>query len=141
MELSCNLYKMLVERVETFKGKTQLVKLILQIVTSALKISQKRKVYQPHFNISIESLLQLCEVVDECCDGRQSPVAQIGLEAVLMSTPPVNILQMVNPLFTPSISYVFVDIKLCIHSCFCCKLNMECALKFEKKCNCVRLDA
>nr|XP_016468824.1 PREDICTED: uncharacterized protein LOC107791300 [Nicotiana tabacum] len=94
VELSCNLYKMLVERVEIFKGKTQLVKLILQIVTSAFKISQKRKVYQPHFTISIESLLQLCEVVDECCDGRQSPVAQIGLEAVLMSTPPVNILQM-----------------------------------------------
>ncbi|XP_019265752.1 PREDICTED: uncharacterized protein LOC109243298 isoform X1 [Nicotiana attenuata] len=94
VELSCNLYKMLVERVEMFKGKTQLVKLILQIVTSAFKISQKRKVYQPHFTISIESLLQLCEAVDECCDGRQSPVAQIGLEAVLMSTPPVNILQM-----------------------------------------------
>ncbi|KAH0771918.1 hypothetical protein KY290_015899 [Solanum tuberosum] len=94
VELSCNLYKMLIEGVERLKVNTQLVKLILQILRSALRISQKRKVYQPHFTLSVESLLQLCEVVDECCDGRQSLVAQIGLEAVLMSTPPVTILQM-----------------------------------------------
>ncbi|XP_055805226.1 uncharacterized protein LOC129874030 isoform X2 [Solanum dulcamara] len=94
VELSCNLYKMLIEGVEMLKVNTQLVKLIIQILRSTLRISQKRKVYQPHFTLSVESLLQLCEVVDECCDGRQSLVAQIGLEAVLMSTPPVNILRM-----------------------------------------------
>ncbi|XP_010317143.1 uncharacterized protein [Solanum lycopersicum] len=94
VELSCNLYKMLIEGVERLKVNSQLVKLILQILRSALRISQKRKVYQPHFTLSVESLLQLCEVVDECCGGRQSLVAQIGLEAVLMSTPPVAILQM-----------------------------------------------
>lgn len=97
VELSCNLYKMLIEGVEMLKVNTQLVKLIIQILRSTLRISQKRKVYQPHFTLSVESLLQLCEVVDECCDGRQSLVAQIGLEAVLMSTPPVNILRMVFP--------------------------------------------
>lgn len=106
VELSCNLYKMLIEGVEMLKVNTQLLKLILQILRSALRISQKRKVYQPHFTLSVESLLQLCEVVDECCDGRQSLVAQIGLEAVLMSTPPVNILQMVP--FTP-VSCISVD--------------------------------
>lgn len=95
VELSCNLYKMLIEGgVEMLKVNIQLVKLILQILRSALRISQKRKVYQPHFTFSIESLLQLCEVVDKCYDGRDSLVAQVGLEAVLMSTPPVTILQM-----------------------------------------------
>lgn len=98
VELSCNLYKMLIEGgVEMLKVNIQLVKLILQILRSALRISQKRKVYQPHFTFSIESLLQLCEVVDKCYDGRDSLVAQVGLEAVLMSTPPVTILQMVFP--------------------------------------------
>ncbi|KAK4347839.1 hypothetical protein RND71_034178 [Anisodus tanguticus] len=80
--------QMLIEGVEMFKVNTQLVKLILQILRSALRISQKRKVYQPHSTLSVESLLHLCEVVDESCDERQSLVAQIGLEAVLMSTPP-----------------------------------------------------
>ncbi|XP_059294589.1 uncharacterized protein LOC132047580 [Lycium ferocissimum] len=94
VEISCNLYEMLIEGVKMLKVNTRLVKLILQILRSALRISQKRKVYQPHFTLSVESLLQLCEVVDECCDGRQNLVAQIGLEAVLMSTPPVNILRM-----------------------------------------------
>ncbi|KAJ8544893.1 hypothetical protein K7X08_017476 [Anisodus acutangulus] len=98
LELSCNIYKILIEGVEMFKVNTQLVKLILQILRSASRISQKRKVYQPHSTLSVESLLHLCEVVDESCDERQSLVAQIGLEAVLMSTPPVNILRMVFPL-------------------------------------------
>ncbi|KAK4360685.1 hypothetical protein RND71_019637 [Anisodus tanguticus] len=105
LELSCNIYKMLIEGVEMLKVNTKLVKLILQILRSALRISQKRKVYQPHFTLSGESLLQLCEVVDECCDGRQSLVAQIGLEAVLMSTPPVNILRMDKEMVSKFVSW------------------------------------
>ncbi|VFQ63466.1 unnamed protein product [Cuscuta campestris] len=66
--------------------------LILQILTLTWKISQKRKVFQPHFTLSVESLFHFCEAIDVCCNRCYSPIAKIGLEAVLMSTPPVGII-------------------------------------------------
>ncbi|CAH9077203.1 unnamed protein product [Cuscuta europaea] len=93
-ELSCHLCRILVEGAEMLKKQYSLTKLILQILTSTWKISQKRKVFQPHFTVSIEGLFNLCEAIDVCCKGcYNSPIARIGLEAVLMSAPPVAIIQ------------------------------------------------
>ncbi|KAL7262824.1 hypothetical protein ACSBR1_001060 [Camellia fascicularis] len=67
---------------------------VLEILASTLKISQKRKVYQPHFTLSIEGLFRMYEVINVCSNGNYSPSAELGLKAVLMSTPLVTLLCM-----------------------------------------------
>ncbi|KAM7519592.1 hypothetical protein LguiB_018554 [Lonicera macranthoides] len=95
-ELSSQLCKLLTGDIIKLTEDVHLVTTILRIVTSTLKISQKRKVYQPHFTLSVEGLFQIFEVVDACSVGGHSPCAELGLKAVLMSTPPASILCM-NP--------------------------------------------
>ncbi|XP_057475147.1 uncharacterized protein LOC130763274 [Actinidia eriantha] len=92
-ELSTHLYNLLVGG-SMVEEKLSIVCLILQILTSTMKISQKRKVYRPHFTLSFEGLFQIYEVVNVCSNGNYSPSAELGLQAVLMSTPPVTILCM-----------------------------------------------
>ncbi|XP_058204610.1 uncharacterized protein LOC131318694 isoform X1 [Rhododendron vialii] len=91
-ELSTHLYKLLVGG--NLIEKVHLVTSVLEILTLTLKISQERKVYQPHFTLSVEGLYQIYKVVDVCRDGNYSPCAELGLEAILMSTPPGAILCM-----------------------------------------------
>ncbi|XAR52354.1 hypothetical protein NMG60_11020377 [Bertholletia excelsa] len=91
--LATHLYKLLVGG-DQIKEKASLVNSILQILTATFKISQKRKVYQPHFTLSLEGLFQIYEVVSMCSKRNYSPTAKLGLKAVLMSTPPVGILCM-----------------------------------------------
>lgn len=93
-ELAAHLYRILVGCTKFIQEKTRITDLILELLMSTLKISQKRKVYQPHFTISFEGLYHLCKAVDACCSGAFSSTAEIGLKAILMSTPPVSILHM-----------------------------------------------
>ncbi|KAK0600723.1 hypothetical protein LWI29_017841 [Acer saccharum] len=90
MELSSRLYKLLVGGVNLIRENVSLVNSILEILISTLKISQKRKMYQPHFTLSLESLLQIYEVVNVC--NTANP--ELGLKAILMSTPAVEIFHM-----------------------------------------------
>ncbi|KAI8031787.1 Uncharacterized protein C14G10.02 [Camellia lanceoleosa] len=92
-EISTHLYQLLVGS-NLIKEKVSFVTSILQILTSTLKISQKRKVYQPHFTLSIEGLFRIYEVINVCSNGNYSPSAELGLKAVLMSTPSVALLCM-----------------------------------------------
>ncbi|XP_057798932.1 uncharacterized protein LOC131014835 [Salvia miltiorrhiza] len=93
-ELSLHLYKILVSGVELIKYQSSICVSILQILALVLKISQKRKIYQPHFTLSDEGLFQLYEAVEACSKLVCYPIMGLGLKAVLMSTPPVTILQM-----------------------------------------------
>uniref|UniRef100_A0A5B6YI04 Nucleolar pre-ribosomal-associated protein 1 N-terminal domain-containing protein n=1 Tax=Davidia involucrata TaxID=16924 RepID=A0A5B6YI04_DAVIN len=90
-ELSSHLYKLLVGDVKLMKEHGPLASSILQILTSTLKISQKRKIFQPHFTLSFEGLFHIYRAVDVYGNARHSPVAEFGLRTVLMSNPPVAI--------------------------------------------------
>lgn len=94
-ELSLHLYKLLASGVELFKNQSRICASILQILTLVLKISQKRMIYQPHFTLSKKGLFQLYEAVEVCPKPVCSPIMGLGLKTLLMSTPPVTILQMV----------------------------------------------
>ncbi|MQM09947.1 hypothetical protein Taro_042833 [Colocasia esculenta] len=62
---------------------------ILCAIISTLRISQKRKIFQPHFTLSIDALLCLSQAIEcELKDTRFHPVVQQGLTTILMSTPP-----------------------------------------------------
>ncbi|KAL0314986.1 UNVERIFIED_CONTAM: putative protein C14G10.02, partial [Sesamum calycinum] len=92
-ELSSHLYKLLVG-VDLIKEQRMLCDSILQILTLMLKISQKRRIYQPHFTLSEEGLFQLYEAVEVCSKTRCNSTAFLGLQAVLMSAPPATIFRM-----------------------------------------------
>ncbi|BBH01972.1 hypothetical protein Prudu_012398 [Prunus dulcis] len=53
-----------------------------------LKISQKRRIYQPHFILSIEGSYNIYEAVKMCDNTRSCDTAELGLHAILMSAPP-----------------------------------------------------
>lgn len=93
--------------------EARIIDLILQTVMSTLKISQKRKVYQPHFTLSFESLFQLCEAVNGCSAGRFSPTAELGLKAILMSNPAVTIWDMVLTALSVSLCFCATSFYTC----------------------------
>ncbi|KAL6552782.1 hypothetical protein OROHE_008146 [Orobanche hederae] len=93
-ELSSHLYKLLIGGVELIKEQSILCNSILKILMLVLKISQKRKIYQPHFTLSQDGLFQLYEAVAVCSKIRCCPSMGLGLKAVLMSPPPVTSLWM-----------------------------------------------
>ncbi|EXB50294.1 hypothetical protein L484_017832 [Morus notabilis] len=94
MELVSHLYRFLVDGMVSVKEHATLVNLLLETLISTLKISQKRKIYQPHFNLSIEGLYQICEVLSTDDDVITCANAEFGLKAILMSTPPAAIFSM-----------------------------------------------
>lgn len=95
MELTSHLYKLLVDGVNLIRENSSLAGSVMEILISTLKISQKRKMYQPHFSLSLERLLQMYEAVNEPHSAEQCPNAELGLKAILMSTPVVDIFHLV----------------------------------------------
>ncbi|CAE5993003.1 unnamed protein product [Arabidopsis arenosa] len=94
MEISSRLYRFLGGGLVSMKENGTLVDLILQILSATLKISQKRKLYQPHFTITIEGIFQLFEAVANCDSPQVEASAERGLDVILMSTPPIDIICM-----------------------------------------------
>ncbi|XP_010545221.1 PREDICTED: uncharacterized protein LOC104817664 isoform X2 [Tarenaya hassleriana] len=94
MELSLCLYRLLFGRLVSTEENATLVDSIVHILSATLKISQKRKMYQPHFTLSLEGIFQLYEAVTNCNSPPATASAELGLRAILMSTPPVDIIWM-----------------------------------------------
>ncbi|CAL9226999.1 unnamed protein product [Arabidopsis halleri] len=94
MEISSRLYKLLGGGLVSVQANGTSVDLILQILSATLKISQKRKMYQPHFTITIEGIFQLFEGVANFGSPQVEAIAESGLITILMSTPPVDIICM-----------------------------------------------
>ncbi|GMH25511.1 hypothetical protein Nepgr_027354 [Nepenthes gracilis] len=93
-DLSSQLFKILVSGSKLVEKDVFLVESILKVVISALQISQKREIYQPHFTLSMEGLYKLFEAVDQETNGKLSPSAEFGLKAILTSPPPVTLFQL-----------------------------------------------
>jgi nucleolar pre-ribosomal-associated protein 1 len=115
MELSSHLYKIFFGDVTLIKENVALVNPFLQIMIATLKISQKRKIYQPHFTLSVEGLYQIYQAVNEYNYAGSCPFAEDALKAVLMGTPPVALFHMVFLSLSHSLS-----LSLCW--CVCARL-------------------
>ena len=104
MGLASHLYRVVGGGLDLLKGNVSLLNAVLQTLFSILKISQKRKIYQPHFTLSFEGLVQICQAYNECDDAISREDAELGLQVILMSIPPPDIFLMVRSLF-PSLSH------------------------------------
>lgn len=95
-KLSQLLHSMFVGSSKVLKDNVSLIDPILAVIISTLRISQERKIFQPHFHLSIEALFQLCQTIDsEMEDTISRSTVCLGLTTILMSTPPPVRSQMV----------------------------------------------
>jgi len=95
MELSSNLFNFLLHDATLANETLLLVNPFLQMVASTLKLSQKRKLYQPHSTLSIEGLYQMYQAGNVYDKGKKSIKSELALEAILMNAPHVSIFSMV----------------------------------------------
>lgn len=94
-DLSCHLLNLLVKCSKLALETKSLVILILEIIVTALKMSQERSVYQPPLTPSMRSLYQLYQAVDVHNNDKFGDCAEYGLKAILMSAPPTTISDLV----------------------------------------------
>ncbi|RZC65635.1 hypothetical protein C5167_009331 [Papaver somniferum] len=96
-ELSSHLYKFIFENLLLIKQNAPLIHLILQIVVTTLRVTQKREMFEPHlnladqprFNLSYDSLFQLYQAIDGGHDKGFGLTADLVLKAILTSAPPI----------------------------------------------------
>ncbi|CAI9091124.1 OLC1v1026064C1 [Oldenlandia corymbosa var. corymbosa] len=93
-EIASHLFRILVGGTRFTEQQTRTTDQILQLLMTTLKLSQKREVYKPHFTPSFESLFKLYQAIDKCCGKQFCSIAEIGLKAILMSTPQPAIFDM-----------------------------------------------
>ncbi|KAK7305112.1 hypothetical protein VNO77_43012 [Canavalia gladiata] len=94
VELSSNLFNFLFHDVTLANETVALVNPFLRMTALALKLSQKRKIYQPHFTLSIEGLYQMHQAGSLCNQATNNINPDFALEAILMNAPPVSIFLM-----------------------------------------------
>ena len=92
-DLLCHLWNLLIRCSKLVLKKKTLVILILEIIVAALKLSQRNNMSAPYFTPSIQSIYQLYQTVDVHDDSGDSAV--YGLKAILFSTPPTTISDLV----------------------------------------------
>ncbi|KAL2322652.1 hypothetical protein Fmac_027031 [Flemingia macrophylla] len=94
MELSSNLFNFVLHDVTSANGTAVLINPFLRMMASMLKFSQKRKINQPHFTLSIEGLYQIYQAGIVCNQATKNIKPELALEAVLMNAPPISIFLM-----------------------------------------------
>ncbi|KAF1894608.1 hypothetical protein Lal_00031428 [Lupinus albus] len=94
MDLSSNLFSFLLHDIKLLNESVGLVNPFLQMIASMLKLSQKRKIFQPHFTLSIEGIYQIYQAGSMCDQTMKSINPECALEAILMNSPPVSIFLM-----------------------------------------------
>lgn len=105
MELMSHLWRFLVGGETLIRENVSLVDQFMEVMMITLKLSQKRKLYQPHYNISTEGLYQLYGAICERSTATQCANVESGLKVILMSTPPVTFIALV---------YLLLSIYLCL---------------------------
>ncbi|KAF7831373.1 Nucleolar pre-ribosomal-associated protein 1 [Senna tora] len=93
-ELTANLFTFILHDATLTDEAVALINPFLQMIASLLKISQKRKIYQPHFTLSIEGLYKIYQVVGQCNHATIHVNPEFALEAILMNAPPDSIFLM-----------------------------------------------
>lgn len=95
MELSSNLFSVVLHDVTMTDETVGLVNPFLQMIVSVLKFSQKREICQSHFTLSIQGLYQIFQAGSVCNQVTKGINPDLSLEAILMSAPPTSIFLMV----------------------------------------------
>jgi nucleolar pre-ribosomal-associated protein 1 len=86
-EISKNLY-LLVEEGKLFKGNIPILTKMLNVIASTMRLSMKRKIYQPHFTLSLHGIFKLCQAIAGHSRRTELKLAmELGTDVVLMNGP------------------------------------------------------
>lgn len=88
-QISSYLFKLLTGETYSLTENIHLMNSMLRVIVSVLRLSQKRKIYQPHFTLSLDALVDLCQSIGTVSRNMESgQTVFLGLDVILMSTPP-----------------------------------------------------
>ncbi|EMS50591.1 hypothetical protein TRIUR3_05504 [Triticum urartu] len=86
-EISQYLY-LLVEDGKILKGDFTMLSSVLNIIASTMRLSMKRKIYQPHFTLSLHGIFKLCQAIDGNSRSIELKLSmELGTDVVLMNGP------------------------------------------------------
>uniref|UniRef100_A0A0D9W9S3 Nucleolar pre-ribosomal-associated protein 1 N-terminal domain-containing protein n=1 Tax=Leersia perrieri TaxID=77586 RepID=A0A0D9W9S3_9ORYZ len=78
----------LVEDMKLLKGNAPLLTLVLNVIASAMRLSMKRKIYQPHFSLSLHGINKLCQTIGGNSRSIELKLAiELSIDVVLMNGP------------------------------------------------------
>jgi hypothetical protein len=61
---------------------------VLSVITSAMRLSMKRKIYQPHFTLSVHGIFSMCQAIGGSSRSTEfKPAIELGIDAILMNGP------------------------------------------------------
>jgi nucleolar pre-ribosomal-associated protein 1 len=87
-QISSYLFNLLTRDTYSLTEHILLVNSMLEVIISTLRLSQKRKIYQSHFNLSLDTLVNLCRSIDTVSSNMESSqTVFLGLDVILMSVP------------------------------------------------------
>jgi nucleolar pre-ribosomal-associated protein 1 len=86
-EISKYLY-LLVEDGKLLEGDITMLSSILNIIASTMRLSMKRKIYQPHFTLTLHGIFKLCQAIDGNSRSIELKLSmELGTDVVLMNGP------------------------------------------------------
>uniref|UniRef100_A0A0E0DIM3 Nucleolar pre-ribosomal-associated protein 1 N-terminal domain-containing protein n=1 Tax=Oryza meridionalis TaxID=40149 RepID=A0A0E0DIM3_9ORYZ len=78
----------LVEDMKLLKGNVPLLTSVLNVIASTMRLSMKRKIYQPHFSLSLHGIHKLCRTIGGISRSIEVKLAmQLGIDVILMNGP------------------------------------------------------
>ncbi|KAJ3693612.1 hypothetical protein LUZ60_009092 [Juncus effusus] len=105
-QISSYLFKHLTRDINFLDKSIPLINSMLQIIITTLKLSQKRKIYQPHFTLSLHGLYKLYQSFDMILNDNNNmefdQTLELVLDLILMSSP--------VPVLSHKDKLIFVDI-------------------------------
>jgi len=86
--ISSHLCVLLINNAKLLKGNVPLLTSMLSVITSTMRLSMKRKIYQPHFTFSLHGVFNLCQATGGSSRSAEHKLAvELGIDAILMNGP------------------------------------------------------
>ncbi|RCV36782.1 hypothetical protein SETIT_8G009000v2 [Setaria italica] len=86
--ISADLFVLLINNAKLLKGNVPLLTSVLSVITSTMRLSMKRKIYQPHFTLSLHGVFNLCQAtVGSSRSAEHKLTMELGIDAILMNGP------------------------------------------------------
>ncbi|WVZ87214.1 hypothetical protein U9M48_033889 [Paspalum notatum var. saurae] len=86
--LSSDLCVLLINNAYFLKGNVPMLTSVLSVITSTMRLSMKRKIYQPHFTLSLHGVFNLCRAIGVNSRRTEHKLAiELGIDAILMNGP------------------------------------------------------
>ncbi|CAD6259524.1 unnamed protein product [Miscanthus lutarioriparius] len=86
--ISSYLSVLLINNAKLLKGNARLLTSVLSVITSTMRLSMKRKIYQPHFTLSLHGVFNLCQAIGGSSGSTEhKPAMELGIDAILMNGP------------------------------------------------------